>query len=809
VNIHRCLIAALGLACASDFALAQSTTPKGGLEEIVVTAQRREQSLQDASIALDVLSGDRLLKSGITNARDLSDIVPALTVTEGGGINNQIYMRGVGNRANNDYLDPAIIVTYDGVALARGSGSAIGAFYDLERVEVLKGPQGTLYGKNATGGVLNVIPVPPRLGETSGYANASFGNYGEYTFQGALNLPAGERNAFRIAGNFVDHDGYNRDGTNDAERWSVRAQFLTEPTDDVRIRVAADYNDYGGAGNGTTPVGSYQPVGLADYVFIPSGLDDNEGSDTPAGNAYRQTILSAPGFGFLNPIQDKWFVDAQMYGVNAEVNWDTALGTWTIIPAWRETKQESLFNGPGFNSGWWNSEVKQTSLEVRLSGATDRLVNYVVGAYYFDEDMVGNNTFNQEFVLPLQDYKQTGDSWAVFGQITWKLTDAARFVTGVRYTDDHKEMNGLIDNYIVFCGGLGPKFVTPPASFAQGCAVPGNLPHFPTLDTTAQADAFLIDNGWAAAFIPIPPGVLIPLTNGVGEILHATTVNQSKYDKQKTTYRLALEWDAARDSMIYAGYETGYRSGGLQPSSTSTYDPEYVDAYTIGAKNRFLDGRMQLNVELFYWDYQDQQISYFTLTEAGVLENLTDNVGAATSQGVDLDFAWLATDGTVLTAKVQYLDATYDNLHFETGPPRDNINCPFTIIGVQDNGAPALDFDCSANQAVFSPEWTIQGGIEQTFPLGAYRLVASLNSTWVDDQQTGFNNLPHEFIESHSKTDFDLTLISPNDTWSIGAYVYNLEDDRIVQSTQTPLLGMAMSQFGPGMTYGMRLNYNF
>lgn len=780
------------------------------LEEIIVTAQYKQQSLQDAGLAVDAVSAKGLTEAGITNAYDLSQLIPALTIASGGGISSQLYMRGVGNRANNGYLDPAVIVTYDGVPLARGSGAAMRAFFDVERVEVLKGPQGTLYGKNATGGVINLLPVKPVLGETEGFVGGSFGNYGSMELSGALNLPVGENSAVRFAASSVEHDGYNNDGTNDEDQTSFRGQFYTEFNDSVSLRIAADYSDVGGVGNGTTPIGRYQGMGLANYTFIPNDLPLNEGSDTPLGNAYRTSILSAPGFGFLTPIQDEWFTDAKIQGVNAELKWATAWGDLTVIPSWRKTENETLFGHPGFNSGWFNTEAEQTSLEMRLQGTGEGLIqDYIFGAYLFDEEVKGNNTFNQEFVLPLQDYVQEGDSKAVFGQLTWGLSESTRLITGIRFTDDHKEINGQIDNFITFCGGLGPAFVTPPASFALGCQIPGNLPRFPTLDTVEQAEAFLINNGWAAAFIPIPPGELIPLRNGVGQILHAITRNEQEYDRSRTTYRISLEHDFGEDSMVYAAFETGYRSGGLQPSSQAIYQPEFLDAFTIGSKNRLANGRLQINAELFYWDYQDQQISYFTLSEAGVLENLTDNVGKATSKGFDVDLKWLATDNTLISSKVQYLDASYDDLHFETGPPRDNINCPFTIVGAQSNGAPALDFNCSDNQAIYSPEWTFQLGVEQTFPLGDMNVIANLNTTWVDDQVTGFTNLPHEIIESHWTTNFSLTLASAEDKWSVTAWVRNLEDENRLRSSQAPLLGMALAQYGPDQTYGLRMNYNF
>lgn len=797
------------LTICATIAGAEQAAAQAALEEITVTAQRRAESAQDASVAIDLLNGEALVTRGITDSARLANLVPALMVTNGGGISSAIFMRGVGNRAQNSFIDPAITFNYDGVPMARAAASSSGQYFDLERVEVLKGPQGTLYGRNATGGVINLIPVKPRIGETSGYVSAGAGNFSELQLEGAVNFGIGESAAARLSAQSLERDALNRDGTDDVDRLSLRGQLLFDLSDESDLRIAADYTDLGGVGNGTTPIGRYLPGGLANYRYAPSGISPDEGTNTDVGNAYRNATLAAPGFGFLNAVQDSWYTDAEVLGVNAELNIGSGIGTWTIIPAYRETNQDSQFNGPGFNSGWWDSDVEQTSLEVRLANPSgESLIDYVLGAYYFDERQEDNNTFNQEFVLPLQDYTMDAESYAVFGELTWNLSDRTRLITGVRYTDDQKDMNGQINNFITFCGGLPPNLITPPGSFAQGCADPGGLPHFPTLDTPEEARTFLIDNGWASTFIPIPPGFLIPLEFGVGQILNSIEAHQVSYSESKPTYRVGLEWDVGEDSMVYASFETGYRSGGPMPNFADPYLPEFIDAYTIGSKNRFAGGTVQLNIELFHWKYEDQQINYFTLTDTGVLVSLTDNVGRSTNQGADLSLQWLATDNTLISAQVQYLDATYDDLHFITAPPRDNVNCPYEI-GTSGSGGVLLDFNCSGSESIYAPDWTINIGLQHAFLLGNNELTVSVFSKYVDDQVTGFNNLPHEVIESYTMTDVDLTLRSAADTWSVSVFARNLEDERRITSTQVPLLGMAMAQHGPPLTYGARFNYNF
>ncbi|HEU0043510.1 TonB-dependent receptor [Sphingomonas sp.] len=231
---------------------ATAQVPSQGLEDIIVTAQRRSESLQRAAVAVDVVTAGDLAAAGVVTATTLNAAVPSLSVQQGGGANNVFFIRGVGNFTLNGYSDPAIAFDLDGVYMGRPT-STTATFFDLERIEVLKGPQGTLYGRNATGGAVNVIPVRPRIHELSVAASAGYGNYNASDLEAVVNVPLGPLAAFRIAGKLVDRDGYNQDGTLDDVGHGVRAQLLFQPTDRLNIRLAADYSHQDGAG----PGGSY------------------------------------------------------------------------------------------------------------------------------------------------------------------------------------------------------------------------------------------------------------------------------------------------------------------------------------------------------------------------------------------------------------------------------------------------------------------------------------------------------------------------------------------------------------------------
>ena len=224
----------------------------GQLQDIVVTAQRRAENLQRAAIAATAVSGDLLREAGVSNPRALTTLVPALQVSSANGPYSNFYLRGVGNYNGNSLSEAAVAFNYDGVFIGRPS-STTGFFYDLERVEVLKGPQGTLYGRNATGGAINVIPRRPDL-NFSAEASAEYGNYDAVRLDAAINVPLAANAALRASGIVVRHDGYMDDGTDDQKDYGGRLQLRLDATPDLKLVVGLDYFHQAGNGIGSTPV---------------------------------------------------------------------------------------------------------------------------------------------------------------------------------------------------------------------------------------------------------------------------------------------------------------------------------------------------------------------------------------------------------------------------------------------------------------------------------------------------------------------------------------------------------------------------
>lgn len=789
----------------------QATGESTGVGDIIVTAQRRAESLQKAGIAIDAVKGDDLLRKGIVSATDITKAVPAISLPTPGGNIASIFIRGVGNITTSSYNDPAVTPSYDGVVLGRGGGVFGAAFYDLARVEVLKGPQGILYGRNATGGAVNIIPARPKLGERSMGFNLSYGNYNAIDVDAHVNLPTGENSALRLAGAYDTHNGYNRDGTDDARRGSLRGQWLFEPSADLSVRIGADYTHVGGKGAGGTYIGAFVPDGTGGYLMIPAGFDTSEGFNTAAANAFRETVLGAPGFGFLQAMNRDEKQNSTYWGANAEVNWTTGIGKVTVIPAYRESTDHSFFYGPAFNVANTNEKTKQMSLEARLAGKVS-LFDYVLGGFYFNEKIKASNQYNQEFVLPIQNYKHKTDSWAIFGQLTAHVTDSLRLIGGARYTRDKKSINGIINNFITFCGGVPPALITPPGSFPHGCATPGNLPYYPNFLSTTDTINWLKSNGWIAANSTDQAGYQVfDLNNGVGQILktYNPVIDSGTYSR--VTWKASAEFDVSPQNLLYATVESGYRAGGFQMTESKTsYKPEFITAYSIGSKNRFFGNKVQLNLEGFLWKYKDQQISYFTVDPSGTLINSNENAGKATIKGFDADLVARPFVNTTLDAKVQYLDSKYDDLHLFTAAPRDNFSCPYTFTGAIAGGAPVKDFNCSGNPLLFSPKWTVNLGLEQIVPVGEdLELVGNVDTAWRDKQWGAFEYLAFEQIPAYWTTDLALTLRQANGGWSLTGFVRNLEDKRRDLSPQSSPIGVAVGHYSAPRTYGLRLSANF
>lgn len=759
---------------------------QAGLQDIVVTAQRVSENSQKAAIAIDVVGGAELVAAGASSVDKLTSLVPALTVPSSGSY-NYYFIRGVGNFASTSYSDPAVAFNYDGVYVGRPT-SAAGVFYDLERVEVLKGPQGTLYGRNATGGAINVLPAQPKLGQFSGFGSVSYGNYDALNVQGAINVPMGEHGALRIAGNVVDRGAYLDDGQSNEKVQAVRVQMKGELTPALTVRVSGDYAHVGGTGTGFSYVDSFRydptltslPLGER-FAVTPSGIPLSQGIFSPASQTLIQSRRAGPAGRNLNALSAFPFQNNDFYGANAEISYDTGIGTLTVIPAWRYSK---LDNRGGFLAQVLNAEKdEQYSVEARLGKTGVGIFDYNVGLYYFNETIDGRIALNQQALAVQQSYTTGTESYAAFGRLTAHLGDRIRAVGGVRYTHDDKDFNGQSNRVTVVC-------------LAANCPT---LPLFPNFRTFADIPFALPPFGAPAGPGPVPGSI----------VSRGDVVVNANQKIGKATYRGALEFDVGPRSLLYASVETGYRSGGFSlASGYETYQPEYITAYTIGSKNRFLDNRIQLNVEAFYWKYRDQQVSHVGIDRAGQQGNFTENVGKSTLKGFEVEGRVLATKTTLLSADVQYLDSNYKTFTYQaplgTAPP-------YTTCGVSLAANPAFyDVNCSGKPAFNSPKWTVNLAATQTIELGDYKIVIGADTQYRTRSAIGFEYRPSQIAPANWRTNAVVSFAQIDDRWEVSGFVRNIEGHRTATfASNVAIGGVDISIPSAPRTYGVRLAGKF
>ncbi len=655
-------------AAASDF---------DGIVPIVVTANRRAESVQDSSLSIAVIGGDDLAQAGVSEATDLGAIVPGLTVSKGGGI-VQTYLRGVGNAGTNANAESSIAYSINGVYLSRPNG--IGpVFFDLERVEVLKGPQGTLYGRNATGGAINLITRKPTPG-FSGEVSAEVGNFNSLRITAAAGGGT-EEFGLRGAVQYNKHDGYLTDGYDDADSIAARLIARLAPTETIDLTVMGEYLNIDSQGAAT----------VKRSVLTPE--PDNPWEGPSVGNVSQPPTAAIPGG---TAIEDNGFNDITVKAISAELNVDLGGVTATFIPAFRNTDAAYLTYTPGF---YYNTAETsdQTSMELRLGNDGDAL-KWVIGGFYFNEDQTQSYEL-QAFPIQnsLVDTELGTKAYAVFGEATYSISPEFRVIGGLRWSRDEKKQSGISN-----------------------------------------------------AVLPSP----------------GQTDNFGQRDFEDVSWRAGFEYDVGPENMIFGTAATGYKAGGFFPSvpfPNNSYEPERLTAFTLGSRNQFMDRTLQLNLEGFYWKYDNKQERFLGATPAGTTGLLTTNAGKATLYGASMDLQFKPTRNDIFHFAVEYLHSEYDSFVYQvynpssTAPnintyPVDATSCTLgeAVHYTSNDFIPPLQYDstqsvdCSGKQLVRAPKWSGSVGYQRTFDLGGGNVIIA----GADGQFSSSQYLSPDFIES-------------------------------------------------------------
>ena len=753
-----------------------------GLEEVVVTAERREENLQHAAVAVSAVTADQLTQAQVSTPGGLSSVVPALQIADTTGPTSLIYIRGVGNFSGNVFADSAIAFNFDNVYIGRPT-STIGFFYDIDRVEVLKGPQGTLYGRNATGGAINVISKQPELGSWGADVSAEYGNYATVRADGQLNAPLGDNAAIRLAVFHVEHNGYMSDCTDDQDQTGGRLTFRWDPLDTLKVSVVADYAGNDQKGNGATFIGSPGPFPGPSF-----NVSDRIGLSSPQSAAFLAGSPDTLNGRTFAPFPNNAYDHSHGGGISATINWTLPFGTVTVIPAYRDNYTNYLSYVPGFELRDKESG-QQKSVEARLASNDVLPLRYVVGAFWYDEiNHVPDFDVNQQADTSFQTMSTDTVSRAAFARLTYAVVDPLRLSAGIRYTKEDKDFEGLLASNDRICA-LG----------FLACPTAAILPY--NVYTPVPASPF-------GPFGPVltPAGTFDTLSqiNNTGGNMRAASYN-------KITWHAGVDYDLTPQSLLYASVETGFKAGGFFFSSDNgVYKPETITAYTLGSKNRFLDNRLQVNLELYYWDYKNQQISHLGEDSRGIIIFPTQNVGAATVKGVELETQAKPSEYTLLNADIQYNSAVYNSFVYNT----PNLNGGAgNGTGCANGGAPTTTYtvNCSGQQAPYAPRWTLSGDIQQRLPLpNGASLIGEANVRYQSATLTALDFLPEEVQGGYATADFSVTYAAINRRYFVTGYVNNAFNRTILENSDPVPFSFILTQvLRPPRLYGVRAGVHF
>ena len=724
----------------------ESATAQRALDEIIVTAEKREQNLQDVPVAISAFSADMLEARGISTPQDLQLSVPGLSISENIQAGTaKVTMRGIGSENFSSGGDPGVPLHVNG-HYSQFTAYMLRDMLDVERIEVQRGPQGTLYGRNAVGGNVNIITKRPTE-EFEGLISGDVGSYSKRQIQAVVSGPLSDGLRGRLVVSDEDRDGYveNLGSGKDLETsdyTSVRGALEFDLTEDIQVYLNAYQFDDSGvhAVRLTSDYPTASTFSGGPNYWIVNGAGTNPTKVDPF-----QVRTNAPATG-----------SDESSGVSLDVNWNLGGIEIRSLTAYDDSSVKTTDDADGSDlvssEAHYDFSSETFTQEFQVLSTNENELNWVAGLYYYKENAdflfdsfreAGFDTNGDALIngddLPFQIVATTVTetvSYAAYGQLDYAFTDQLELVAGLRYTKDKKERP---DDGVLFGVALTPPFVF----------------------------------------------------SGGGD----------KNDWSKVTGKLGLNYHINDDAMVYASYSRGYKSGGYNTTQADAYDPEFLDAYEVGLKSRWLGDRIQTNLAAFYYDYQDKQDIQRIPIGGRTLPFLT-NASAATVTGFELEVQAHVLDGLQFDFSLGYLNAEFDEY--------DNLDVKFPVLGVQ---------DLSGNQLPYSPEWKMHFGAQYDWLLSGNRGSLSIRGdySWIDERWTnGFNRLADgvvltdgDLLDDYSIVNARLQWNSPEAIWNIELYGKNLTDEIVKTHVFDQVGPVALGTFLPPRTYGAKVTYKF
>ena len=586
------------------------------LDEIIVTATKRSASLQDVGVSVSALGTEQINRINPADSTELFQSVPSLELrSNAGSTNANIFLRGVGSTGISFNLQSGVGSYADEVVLNSPVVNIL-QVYDLERVEVLRGPQNTLYGRNTTGGAINYISKKPEIGgNTNGYVQATIGEYSQLDMNAAIGVPLGDKAAIRLAIQSQERDGIRENLTTgnddvDRDKFAGRVQLAFEPNDSTSIILKAHAEEVNGGNLRYKSIGGFSPVDGTSPCASPDSLgacvDANGFRDSSDPEQVSNDMVNA-----LN--------DVESGGASMTVDIDFENFSVRSITAIEENEQVLSEDtdgspAPAFHF-FLDNEQEQFSQEIRLTSNSDQSMRWIVGAYYFKEELSGAT--GPLFATPMgtmlvQSFADLDNTtYSAYGEMEYDTSDELTFKMGLRYSED--EIEGTTAALLAFENRLPGHDIT--SSLTNGTP----LPSFQALRDTAVTNGIQVNTGGAVGG---GPNRLIELG---GPNDPDANLNGTSFDNWGG--KLGVDWKPAEDTLIYAQWSKGFKAGRFNAAAMSIMNldantgrsfgdtpikEEEVDTYEVGFKTEFADSKARLNAALFFSDYQNQQINVFS-----------------------------------------------------------------------------------------------------------------------------------------------------------------------------------------------------
>jgi iron complex outermembrane receptor protein len=765
------------LALLSTPAFAQQTAPNSEVAaedqndgEVVVTARRREERAQDVPIALSVVSGQTIERTGNTNLVQIADLTPSLTIRNNNARNTFVNIRGLGSNSDqNDGLEIGVGFYVDDVYYGRIGASQFDLI-DIDRFEVLRGPQGTLFGKNTTAGAINITTrLPTYDWEFNG--EGTLGSRNLHQVRGSIAGPiVADKVAFRLTVSDSHQDGlltnaFNGRKINNYDNFSVRGQLLVEPVENVTIRLIGDYSKQTSYSRATSIVGFFN--NYANGVKIANNF-----SDRLARTGY--VLPYDPTNPFARAVDVDAAIQANMegYGLSGKVDWNLGSATLSSITSYRWwdwyplNDQDNTSLSVNIRGGTTNLQ-RQFSQELRLASSGERKIDYVAGLYYFWQVIHGLGQYqlgpsyaiwnNPNANRALANYAYTGfesdsiieprtKSYAAFGQATWNISDALKLTAGLRFT--HEDKTGVFDQRTAAGNDLS---VLSPANRA-----------------TAQA---LRD-------------ALYP------EVFYTTGTKDDAL-----TGQINLAYKITPDVMVYGSYQRGSKSGGLSLGTLPTgvspvVKPETVDAYELGFKSQFWDRKITFNTALFWTEVKNYQaaITEF-IGNTTTSRRYISNIPGVRSRGVETDLTLAPSRYVRFTASAAYTDASYkDYTNAQNAPDRRNISEIQDLSGVQLANSPKFVYSLSTDLA-----YPLPSGDE---------IYARADFVHRSSYDTSGSNSQYTEIRPYGLLNGRIGIRLDNERFDIAVWARNLLDEKYFTALSAANNGLITGNIGDPRTIG-------